>query len=270
MSQQLVPVSDIERMAVAVAKSNLFGIKSPEQAMALMLIAQAEGLHPAIAARDYHVIQGKAALKSDAMLARFIAAGGKVEWHEYTDTAVTATFSHGSGGSVRIGWTIAQAKAAGLASKDVWKQYPRAMLRARVISEGIRTVYPGVCVGVYTPEEVQDFDVKPTIRDVKVEVSLPTPSVATIKSEEAGSGEVILSGENSTPSPEPVNSSQGKEYFIEQVKKSKWSKTDLLKYTTQVLGKATAAECSLTDWMKLAHVTHHFETADEAFKSEAK
>jgi hypothetical protein len=32
------------------------------------------------------------------------------------------------------------------------------MLRARVISEGIRTVYPGCVVGVYTPEEVGDFE----------------------------------------------------------------------------------------------------------------
>jgi hypothetical protein len=31
------------------------------------------------------------------------------------------------------------------------------MLRARVISEGIRSVYPGVIVGEYTPEEVGDF-----------------------------------------------------------------------------------------------------------------
>jgi hypothetical protein len=31
------------------------------------------------------------------------------------------------------------------------------MLRARVVSEGIRSVYPGCVVGVYTPEEVQDF-----------------------------------------------------------------------------------------------------------------
>jgi hypothetical protein len=31
------------------------------------------------------------------------------------------------------------------------------MLRARVISEGIRTVYPGVLTGEYTPEEVMDF-----------------------------------------------------------------------------------------------------------------
>jgi hypothetical protein len=36
------------------------------------------------------------------------------------------------------------------------------MLRARVASEGIRSVYPGCVVGVYTPEEVQDFTPTPT------------------------------------------------------------------------------------------------------------
>ena len=37
MSNALVPVADIEKMATAVAKSGLFGVKTPEQAMALML-----------------------------------------------------------------------------------------------------------------------------------------------------------------------------------------------------------------------------------------
>jgi hypothetical protein len=162
-----VPFSDIERMAVAFAKSGLFGIKTAEQGVALMLIAQAEGLHPAVAARDYHVIQGRPALKADAMLARFQAAGGKVNWDVYTDTEVKACFSHPAGGSATVSWTISQAKNAGLCGKDVWRQYPRAMLRARVISEGIRTVYPGVSVGVYTPEELADFDAKPATREVE-------------------------------------------------------------------------------------------------------
>ena len=46
----LVPVSEIKTMAEAVAKSGLFGVKTADEAMALMLIAQAEGQHPAIAA----------------------------------------------------------------------------------------------------------------------------------------------------------------------------------------------------------------------------
>ena len=152
----LVPVDQVERMAVAVAKSGLFGVKTPDQAMALMLIAQAEGLHPAIAARDYHVINGRPTLKADAMLARFQTAGGSVRWGEYTDRRVVGTFSHPQGGSVEVAWTVDMANTAGLTKNPTWKSYPRQMLRARCVSEGIRTVFPGVVVGTYTPEEVED------------------------------------------------------------------------------------------------------------------
>jgi hypothetical protein len=160
----LVPVDQIERMAVSVARSGLFGVKTPDQAMALMLIAQAEGLHPAIAARDYHVINGRPALRADAMLARFQAAGGKVEWGEYTDTKVVGKFSHPSGGSVEIAWTTKMAQDAGLTRNPTWKSYPRQMLRSRCISEGIRTVFPGVVVGTYTPEEVGDMEPREPVR----------------------------------------------------------------------------------------------------------
>jgi len=53
-----------------------------------------------------------------------------------------------------------------LADKDNWKAYPRAMMRARVVSEGIRTVFPGVVLGVYTPEEVQDIPTQPQVKDM--------------------------------------------------------------------------------------------------------
>jgi hypothetical protein len=157
MTTALVPVADIEKMAGAIAKSKMFGMKTADEAFALMLIAQAEGMHPAIAARDYHVIQGRPTLKADAMLARFQNAGGKVQWDVYTDAEVTGTFSHPSGGSLKLTWTFAQAKSIGLTGKDNWKNYPRAMLRARCISEGIRTVYPGCVVGTYTAEELEEI-----------------------------------------------------------------------------------------------------------------
>ena len=158
----LVPVQDIERMALAVAKSGLFGVKTADEAMALMLIAQAEGQHPAIAARDYHIIQGRPALKADAMLARFQNSGGKVEWKDYTDERVAGVFSHPAGGSITVTWTLDQAKHIGLVKPGSgWVKYPRAMLRSRCISEGIRAVYPGCVVGTYSVEEVQDFDDKP-------------------------------------------------------------------------------------------------------------
>ena len=166
-------------MAQTIAKSGLFGVRSADQALALMLISQAEGISPALAARDYHVIQGRPTLKSDAMVARFQATGGRIEWRDYTEQSVSALFTHPQGGSVEVKWTLEMAKRAGLTGKDIWRQYPRAMLRARVVSEGIRTVYPGVCVGVYTPEEVEQFDSKPQTVEVKVEPvdNSPIPSL---------------------------------------------------------------------------------------------
>lgn len=169
-SAPLVSYADMEKMATVIAQSGLFGVKNPTQALALMLLSQAEGLHPATAARDYHVIQGRPTLKADTMLARFQAAGGVVEWHDYTDKLVKATFSHPRGGKVTVAWTLETAKEAELAGKDMWKKFPRAMLRARVISEGIRTVFPGVLAGMYTPEEVRDM------QDVKGEAETSGPN----------------------------------------------------------------------------------------------
>ena len=160
----IVPLQDIQHMAEIAASSKMFGFKNPQEAMAIMLLCQAEGLHPAIAMRDFHVIQGRPALKADAMLARFQQAGGSVVWKEYTNDAVTGLFTHPQGGSLEVTWTLVQAKSIGIANKDNWKNYPRAMLRARVISEGIRAVFPGCVVGVYTPEEVQDFAPAQTVK----------------------------------------------------------------------------------------------------------
>lgn len=151
---------ELLKMADAVAKSRLFGIDTPEQALALMSIAQAEGYHPAQAARDYHIIKGKPTLKADAMLARFQQSGGKVSWDSYTDVRVVGTFSHPQGGAVTVDWDLDRAKKAGLLSNPTWQKFPRNMLRARVISEAIKTIYPGVSVGIYTPEEVEDFEDK--------------------------------------------------------------------------------------------------------------
>jgi hypothetical protein len=168
-------LAEIEKAAQYMAKSGLFGVKDPVQAVALMLLAQAEGTHPARAVQEYHIIGGRPALRADAMLARFLAAGGRVEWHALTDERAEATFSHPQGGTVRLAWTLEDAKRAGLLDKrdSGWHKYPRAMLRARLISEGVRTVFPGVATGVYTPEEVMDL---PEPAQVVSPASPPSPS----------------------------------------------------------------------------------------------
>lgn len=178
-------MGDLEKAGSYIAKSGLFGVKAPEQAVALMLVAQAEGRNPFEAARDYHIIQGRPALKADAILARFQQAGGRVEWLEYTDTKVAGKFTHPQGGTVTVDWTIEHARNVvsqtregpqALTDKDNWKNYPRAMLRARCISEGVRTVFPGVASGIYSVEEVQDMGADAAAIQPEPEVIIPEKS----------------------------------------------------------------------------------------------
>ncbi len=174
--------ADLTRMAEAVAKSGLFGVKTPEAALTLMLIAQEEGTGVAAACRDFHVIEGRPALRVDAMLARFHAAGGSVEWERLDDQAAIASFAARRGKPLKLDWTIERAKQAGLVrtnrdgSPGMWLKYPRAMLRSRLVSEGIRTVAPETIVGVYTAEELRD---EPELRDITPARDAAAPSVRT-------------------------------------------------------------------------------------------
>jgi hypothetical protein len=154
---EVIPFSDMERMASAIAKSGLFGIKSPDQAVALMLVAQSEGRHPASVAAEFDIIQGRPALKSQAALARFQQAGGKIQWIERNDRKASAEFSHPAGGSLVVTWTWERAEASGLTNKQTWRSFPQQLLGARVVAEGVRAVFPACLNGVYLAEEVADF-----------------------------------------------------------------------------------------------------------------
>ena len=153
----LVPMADIQKMAKVAADSKMFGFKNEAEAMAIMLLCQAENLHPAVAMRDYHVINGRPSMKADAMLARFQLAGGRVSWPKMEDTEVTGVFSHPAGGEATITWNDEMVRRADLHRNPTHQKYPRQMKRARCISEGIRSVFPACVAGVYTPEEVADF-----------------------------------------------------------------------------------------------------------------
>lgn len=183
-----VSFTEMQTLAKAVAQSKLFGMKTPEEAFVLMAIAQAEGRPAALAAMDYHIINGRPTLKADAMLSRFLSSGGRVQWHSYSDTLSDATFAHPQGGEVRVNWDMQRAKQAQLGGNGMWAKYPRQMLRARVISEGIRTVYPGITNGLYTPEEARDIEfednksvaaIDATFVDVKPET--PKPAASAVK-----------------------------------------------------------------------------------------
>jgi hypothetical protein len=148
---------EVSAMAKAIVESKLWGNTTFQQVVALMLMAEAEGRHVASAMQDYSVIQGKPSLKAEAMLARFQQAGGKVKWTCLTDERVAAIFSHAQCEPVEIDWDMERAKQAQLKS-PMWAKYPRQMLRARVISEGVRTAFPGALGGMYAAEEVMEFE----------------------------------------------------------------------------------------------------------------
>lgn len=156
METALVPFDQIERMAAVMGRTGMFG-KKPEELLPLMLIAQAEGKHPAIAAQEYDIIQGRPAINSKSALARFQAAGGRIQWQKRTDTEASATLAHPSGGELTVTWDMKRATQAGLTGKDTWKKYPAQMLAARVVAEGVRAVFPACLSGMYTSEEVQDM-----------------------------------------------------------------------------------------------------------------
>jgi hypothetical protein len=170
-------MGDMERMALAIAKSGLFGMKSPEQALALGLLAVSENKPFASICAEYDVIQGRPALKSQACLARFQQAGGTIQWIKRTDDECTIEGKHPSGGSLQVTWSMDRAKAAGLTGKSNWKTYPCAMLSARCVAELVRAIYPACLNGVYLAEEVQDFDAKP-LRIEKAEIKVEKPVIA--------------------------------------------------------------------------------------------
>lgn len=158
MANEIITIPEIKEIAQSFSQSGFFGYKNPHEAFTLMVLAQANGLHPAKAAERYHIIQGRPAMKADAMLAAFQEAGGSVKWIKRTDTECKLWLSHPNGGELEVAWNMERAKNAGLAGKDNWKKFPAQMLSARCVSEGVRALFPACLCGMYTPEEVQDFD----------------------------------------------------------------------------------------------------------------
>lgn len=161
MSNEIIPYQELRTMAVDVFKSGMFPtMKTPEQAMSLMLLAQAENLHPMTAMRRFHIMSdGKPSMRADAMLAAYRAKGGKVIW--LTDAA-DARAQRGKwvfeGVEQEIGYTIDEAERAGYLTKQGtnWYKDRASQLRARVITRAVRMLCPEVVVGIYTPEELED------------------------------------------------------------------------------------------------------------------
>lgn len=161
-STALVPYDDLKRMAEVVVKGGLFKdvVKTPEEALTLMLVAQAENIHPMAALSRYSIIQGRPAKKSAAMLADFKTKGGTFRWLSDGSNGEAVIELHTPGAIEPIlgRFSMDEAKAAGLVRQGSgWEKFPKAMLQARAVSAGMRMADPA-SASLYTPEEVADFE----------------------------------------------------------------------------------------------------------------
>jgi len=143
--------------AGALVKSGFMpkAIDTPEKAIAVAMAGRELGIPMMQAIRSIHIIDGKPTISADLMaaLVHKRMPGARLRVTQSTNEVCSVEAGRAGEDVTVFSFTIKDATTAGLTTKDVWKKYPRAMLRARCISEAVRAVFPDAFVGVYTPEE---------------------------------------------------------------------------------------------------------------------
>lgn len=131
----------------------------PDAVLAAILYGRSLNLHASQALQQIAVINGRPTMSAELMMAKIREAGHSIVISAESDEAVTITARRADTGDMHTEtWSIEQAKQAGLTGKDNWKQYPKAMLRARAISATARLLFPDALLGIsYTPEEAQSI-----------------------------------------------------------------------------------------------------------------
>lgn len=124
------------------------------------------GIHPMAAMTGVHIIEGKPSISANLMGGLVRKAGHKLRvtvTGDASDKTLKATAQlirqDDPDFTFEVTWTVADAERAGLwpgKPGSNWAKYPKAMMKARVISEIVREAAPDVLMGgnVYTPEEL--------------------------------------------------------------------------------------------------------------------
>ena len=123
------------------------------------------GLKPLQALSNIAVINGRAALWGDAVIA-LVRSSPLCEYVQETDDGHTATCRVKRRGEAEavVTFSMEDAKAAGLAGKPgPWTQYPTRMRQMRARAFALRDVFPDVLRGMPVAEEVLDT---PTTREI--------------------------------------------------------------------------------------------------------
>jgi hypothetical protein len=163
------PLAAVQQLGEQFFKSQIMRVSTPGDGAVLALTCICEGITPLDFVRTYHIIEGRPAMRADAMAAKFVAAGGVIEWHEIGENgkAASATFSFGRQ-SIPMVFSLDDARRMLGKTKDGldaidkpnsnWQKDPGAMLRARLVSKAVRILAPHIVAGVYTPEELEGVE----------------------------------------------------------------------------------------------------------------
>ena len=159
---QLMQVNDIMTMAKTFAESGMFtDAKQAGQAFVKIQAGQEIGLPPFASMSGIHIIQGKPTLGA-GVIASAVKGSGKYDYKvtEMTEKNCSIDFYQGTENIGTSSFSIEEAKKAGTKNID---KFPKNMLFARAISNGVKWFCPDVFSGpVYVPEEMPE----PTTEDV--------------------------------------------------------------------------------------------------------
>jgi hypothetical protein len=192
MSNEIVKSSLTEIMSIgkAFAESGMFpDIKTAAQAVVKIQAGAEMGIPPFAAMSGIHIIQGKPTVGAGLMAAN-VKGSGKYDYRVIESTEKTCSIDFYQG-KEKIGnstFTLEDAKKAGTKNID---KFPKNMLFARAISNGVKWFTPDVFSGpVYVPEEME----VPITNDVPHEVVLPplTPEAFAKGIERIKAGEIEL------------------------------------------------------------------------------
>lgn len=181
---QQLPISELMNLAKAFAESGMFAdTKSAAQAIVKIQAGQEIGIPPFAAMTGIHIIQGKPTIGAGLIASR-LKGSGKYDYRvvEASEKVCSIDFYQGNTKIGNSTFTIEDAKKA--LTKNIDK-FPKNMLFARAISNGVKWYCPDIFSGpVYVPEEMQvvtteeathievDTTIDEIINDIQVCVSL--------------------------------------------------------------------------------------------------
>ena len=149
-------MGELQVVAKVAYESNFYGFKNQAQAMAACIASQDMGMNATKFMQDFHIIGAKPTKKTETAYRDFKKAGGRCKWIHTDDKYAEAELIAPDGDSITMKYTIEQAKRAGL-YKDNYLKNPEDMFRSRVLSKGIKAIYPQAYDGFLSDDEALDI-----------------------------------------------------------------------------------------------------------------